>query len=224
MQVQRGQRTHQADRAAPGPHEASHKNNTGPSVAGKGRLWGLEDVREHRRGELPLTAMAKRSKKRRKGTAKNLYLADDKVSVVSSAHASNRVPKALQSLKALRQDAAETLEDGATEQEDDEDFVPDTWELRSTRTSRNQSEMATVREHEGSIVYPYDIWESISNYIRPEDICTFSVLCRSAYAVVNKAKFWMRLYQDLYREDAPLPSHLTPDCMARRHQLKWVLL
>ena len=68
--------------------------------------------------------------------------------------------------------------------------------------------------------YPYDFWELISNYIPPESVATFSAICRDTYTIVNQASFWTKLYRDYYREDALLPSHLQPDCMARQYRLK----
>ena len=72
--------------------------------------------------------------------------------------------------------------------------------------------------------YPYDFWELISDYIPPESVAKFSVICRDTYTIVNQASFWTKLYKDLYREDVAnkmgMPSHLKPDCMSRQFRLK----
>jgi len=43
--------------------------------------------------------------------------------------------------------------------------------------------------------YPVDIWLMLSAYIRPEDVCRFSLICKNAWIVTCTAAFWTRLYR-----------------------------
>lgn len=40
-----------------------------------------------------------------------------------------------------------------------------------------------------------DIWLVLAAYIRPEDVCRFALVCRSAWTVTCTAAFWTRLYR-----------------------------
>ncbi|XP_077583333.1 transmembrane protein 183A isoform X1 [Stigmatopora nigra] len=68
--------------------------------------------------------------------------------------------------------------------------------------------------------YPVDIWLVLSSYIRPEDICRFSLICRNAWMVTCTAVFWTRLYKRYYRIDVELPFHLMPDRVDRMCSLR----
>lgn len=43
--------------------------------------------------------------------------------------------------------------------------------------------------------YPLDVWLVLSSYIRPEDVCRFALICRSAWIATCTAAFWTRLYR-----------------------------
>lgn len=43
--------------------------------------------------------------------------------------------------------------------------------------------------------YPLDVWLVLSSYIRPEDVCRFALICRSAWTATCTAAFWTRLYR-----------------------------
>ncbi|KAM9408716.1 transmembrane protein 183A isoform 2-T2 [Pholidichthys leucotaenia] len=68
--------------------------------------------------------------------------------------------------------------------------------------------------------YPVDIWLVLSSYIRPEDVCTFALICRNAWTVTCTAAFWTRLYRRHYRIDGGLPFCLQPDSIARMRYLR----
>ena len=44
-------------------------------------------------------------------------------------------------------------------------------------------------------VYPFDFWEILGSYVRPEEVATFARLCHATYAVVNRPSFWLALYR-----------------------------
>ncbi|XP_061689657.1 transmembrane protein 183A isoform X2 [Syngnathoides biaculeatus] len=68
--------------------------------------------------------------------------------------------------------------------------------------------------------YPVDIWLVLSSYIRPEDVCRFSLICRNAWMVTCTAVFWTRLYKRHYRMDVDLPFRLQPHCIDRMFNLR----
>ncbi|XP_051932853.1 transmembrane protein 183A [Hippocampus zosterae] len=68
--------------------------------------------------------------------------------------------------------------------------------------------------------YPVDIWLVLSSYIRPEDVCRFSLICRNAWMVTCTAVFWTRLYRRHYRIDVDLPFRLQPDCIDKMCSLR----
>lgn len=43
--------------------------------------------------------------------------------------------------------------------------------------------------------YPIKIWLLLAEYIRPEDVKSFSLICKTTLSVVNTASFWIRLYK-----------------------------
>lgn len=68
--------------------------------------------------------------------------------------------------------------------------------------------------------YPVDIWLVLSSYIRPEDVCTFALICRNAWTVTCTAAFWTRLYRKHYRIDVDLPLRLQPDSFEKMRYLR----
>lgn len=47
----------------------------------------------------------------------------------------------------------------------------------------------------GGEEYPMDIWLLLASYIRPEDVVSFSLICKSAWTATCTAAFWTRLYR-----------------------------
>ncbi|XP_005988507.1 transmembrane protein 183A [Latimeria chalumnae] len=68
--------------------------------------------------------------------------------------------------------------------------------------------------------YPIDIWLLLASYIRPEDICKFALICKSAWIVTCIAAFWTRLYKRFYNVDACLPMRLQPESMQKLRGLR----
>uniref|UniRef100_A0A8D8HSA6 Transmembrane protein 183 n=1 Tax=Culex pipiens TaxID=7175 RepID=A0A8D8HSA6_CULPI len=61
--------------------------------------------------------------------------------------------------------------------------------------------------------YHIDIWHSIAEHIRPEDVARFALICRKTAEVTQSAKFWHALYRRFY--DGELEEQ-----MPRRLQLE----
>jgi len=50
------------------------------------------------------------------------------------------------------------------------------------------------------------VWELIGNYILPENIGTFSRICKDSYAVINQPPFWVRLHRDFFPFELHIPK------------------
>lgn len=85
------------------------------------------------------------------------------------------------------------------------------------RRKKTLTESSTGSE---GVEYPLDIWFLISEYIRPEDVGTFSRICQSTYHVVSSAKFWFSIYKRYYKKGLKIPERLQPECMVRHYGLR----
>lgn len=104
------------------------------------------------------------------------------------------------------------VDDNAVVLDDDED---DTGIVnRSVNLKLRQSAETAPVEHEYN-TYPNDIWYLISEFIQPEDVLRFALICKQTYAVTTTIKFWNTLYKRFYSAQIELPVRLQPDCMAR---------
>lgn len=69
--------------------------------------------------------------------------------------------------------------------------------------------------------YHIDIWYSIADHIRPEDVGRFALICRKTAEVAQSAKFWQHLYRRYYDRDVTeVPRRLQPECMWRLRGLR----
>ncbi|XP_010893882.1 transmembrane protein 183A [Esox lucius] len=92
-------------------------------------------------------------------------------------------------------------------------------EAKETRKKKNKRRKESSECSDGED-YPVDVWLVLASYIRPEDVCTFALICRNAWTVTCTAAFWTRLYRRHYRLDAQLPFRLQPDTIARKRCLR----
>ena len=123
------------------------------------------------------------------------------------------VDEVLSSALGVTGDTSESSDDLEAESEEDEN------ESKSVRKKKNKIKgtysahiMWVCNSHEGGIFqsssfslsesesydggeYPVDIWLMLSAYIRPEDVCRFSLICKNAWIVTCTAAFWTRLYR-----------------------------
>ncbi|XP_023688126.1 transmembrane protein 183A [Paramormyrops kingsleyae] len=104
----------------------------------------------------------------------------------------------------------------SSEEAEPEDGAGD---IKRTRKKKNKRLKESQRCSEGR-EYPIDIWLLLASYIRPEDICTFALICRNAWTVTCTAAFWTRLYRRHYTLDVQLPSRLQPDSIGRMRCLR----
>lgn len=96
---------------------------------------------------------------------------------------------------------------------DDEDDVD--VEIRMANLKLKQGADAAVCDEQKYSTYPNDVWYLISEFIQPEDVQNFALICKQTYAITTTMKFWRALYKRHYTDHVELPVRLQPDCMAR---------
>ncbi|XP_019736666.1 transmembrane protein 183A isoform X3 [Hippocampus comes] len=106
--------------------------------------------------------------------------------------------------------------DSSDDLDAEEDGDSDTKVIHKKKNKRRKESSESSDGQE----YPVDIWLVLSSYIRPEDVCRFSLICRNAWTVTCTAVFWTRLYRRHYRNDVDLPFRLQPDCIDRMCSLR----
>ncbi|XP_059925543.1 transmembrane protein 183A isoform X1 [Gadus macrocephalus] len=121
------------------------------------------------------------------------------------------VDEVLSSALGVTGDTSESSDDLEAESEEDEN------ESKSVRKKKNK--IKESESYDGG-EYPVDIWLMLSAYIRPEDVCRFSLICKNAWIVTCTAAFWTRLYRRHYSLDAELPFRLQPKCIDRMQCLR----
>lgn len=80
-----------------------------------------------------------------------------------------------------------------------------------TTKKTNKGKLANGTEVDNNHVYnffPNDIWFLISDYIRPEDVVRFALICKQTYEITTTLKFWKKLYRRYYRSNVELPVRL----------------
>lgn len=73
-------------------------------------------------------------------------------------------------------------------------FVVPVFVMKKCRRKKTLSDTMAKNCNDGN-TFPLDIWYLIAKYIRPEDVITFSTICRDAWCVVNTPSFWLNLYK-----------------------------
>uniref|UniRef100_A0A182XFK1 F-box domain-containing protein n=1 Tax=Anopheles quadriannulatus TaxID=34691 RepID=A0A182XFK1_ANOQN len=68
--------------------------------------------------------------------------------------------------------------------------------------------------------YHIDLWFLVSEFIRPEDVCRFALICRKTAEVVQSGRFWTQLYRSYYDRSIELPARFQPDSMVRLRGLR----
>lgn len=162
----------------------------------------------------------KRKKCKPKGDIEPKIMADVPISFSADAQQiSNRLVKPMSNVGNVIGNNTEEL----IEQEEAEKFdvEEDEKELQSEKKRVLLVEnFETWSEPEG-IIYPFDLWETLSQYILPETVNIFSQLCRYSYICVNQPKFWLTMYQN-FAVNYPkrhlqnngcvsLPEHFSPE-------------
>ncbi|KAF6205111.1 hypothetical protein GE061_019278 [Apolygus lucorum] len=65
-----------------------------------------------------------------------------------------------------------------------------------------------------------ELWILLSEYMRPQDVLNFSLICKSSYRIVNSPLFWIKLYKRYYSTKVYVPTFLKKHCLERHLGLK----
>lgn len=100
---------------------------------------------------------------------------------------------------------------------DDDDVVVDITAKKSSKSkiSNAAAAMAVTENEHIYNDFPNDIWFLISEFVAPEDVPRFALICKQTYAITTTLKFWKNLYRRFYKAGVELPIRLQLDCMAR---------
>ncbi|XP_063961029.1 putative transmembrane protein 183BP [Lytechinus pictus] len=90
---------------------------------------------------------------------------------------------------------------------------------KSRKGSKKKGKAKLEPVQEGTRVYPIDLWYILADYVRPEDIATFSCLCKDAYSITRTVSFWKKLYFRYLNPNTVLPPYLKPEGIERTHGL-----
>ncbi|KAG7260682.1 hypothetical protein CRUP_017388 [Coryphaenoides rupestris] len=136
--------------------------------------------------------------------------------------ANNALEKEVKLLRGLEasQGAVEEVLNLESGDDDDDDLNPEVEENESKSFRKKKNKRRKEGESGDGGEYPVDIWLMLSAYIRPEDVCRFSLICKNAWIVTCTAAFWTRLYRRHYSLDADLPFRLQPDSIDRMRCLR----
>lgn len=93
-------------------------------------------------------------------------------------------------------------------------------EPRVRKKTLSSSDKKGDKKEDNGKDYPIDIWFLLSEYIRPEDVGTFALICRTSFEVVCTARFWFGLYRRYYKSVPNMPEHLQPECLIRKYGLR----
>lgn len=100
---------------------------------------------------------------------------------------------------------------------DDEDVTEATQTLAKANKSPNELEVNADHSYN---YFPDDIWFLISEYICPEDITRFALICKQTHDITATLKFWRNVFNRYYDTNVDLPVRLQKDCMARPRGLR----
>ncbi|CDW52556.1 transmembrane protein 183 [Trichuris trichiura] len=84
--------------------------------------------------------------------------------------------------------------------------------------------LSVVQSAESHRSYPPDLWHLVAQFIRPEDVCTFALLCRDTAAVVRSAHFWKGIYNRYCAGSSALPDRYLPQAMQRLFGLRTAVI
>lgn len=87
----------------------------------------------------------------------------------------------------------------------------------SRKRKKGKQTNAVAEDHNQYTKYPLQIWLLLADYMRPEDIKTFSLICKDTWSVVNTPFFWIRLYKRYYKRAVVVPKLLSPEYILDIH-------
>ncbi|ELU05741.1 hypothetical protein CAPTEDRAFT_156087 [Capitella teleta] len=96
--------------------------------------------------------------------------------------------------------------------------------IEKVDSTKKKKRSKLVHSESDGKIYPADLWHLISDYICPEAVRNFALLCHDSHRVTHSVCFWQRLYKRCYVSGIELPSRLQPQCIRRVHGLRSLVI
>ena len=164
------------------------------------------------------------SKKKRGGRRRRHQPVVSDVLLSQAADAEKKVHRQPKLLKNNQKQLSDTLATAKEKIAEDCTTVVDTWEELADQdilSGKKKVQSIELKMKQGSYaVYPFEFWELIADHVHPESVATFSCICRDTYAIVNRAKFWRRLYFNHCKRQENLSARLQLENVIANHRLK----
>lgn len=84
-------------------------------------------------------------------------------------------------------DELEVCDDSHEEEEDEKP-------LKMANRRRRYAKSSNLTVDDG-VVYAVDVWFLIGQFVDPEDVVRFALICRGAHFVTHSVRFWVNLYE-----------------------------
>lgn len=91
---------------------------------------------------------------------------------------------------------------------------------KGLKKNSKKKDVAAVESSECGFTYPLDLWCLLAQYIQPEHVQNFALICKGARDATNLRMFWMRLYKRHVSNPKKLPERLQPDRIECRPGLR----
>jgi len=132
---------------------------------------------------------------------------------------------------AMRKSQSCSFKDAVAKLKQEEETVPDSWEEDEVEEKDPEERVLKIRDpvaksqvwqprrnKEAYRVLPIDFWHMLANYIPPQEIGLFALICRAAHSVTWTHAFWRRLYQRVCHAATQdqLPQRLSTSTLLHR--------
>ncbi|XP_078346080.1 transmembrane protein 183-like isoform X2 [Oculina patagonica] len=91
---------------------------------------------------------------------------------------------------------------------------------RGSKKNAKKKDITCKESDECGLIYPLDVWCLLAEYIRPEHVQKFALICKGARQAINMRTFWLRLYERHISQPKKLPERLQPDTIECRPGLR----
>lgn len=110
------------------------------------------------------------------------------------------------------------------DEDEDEEKPTEEEKNRSTLTGRkknvNLKAVVNGESSDDTVTYPLDVWCLLAQYIGPEHVQSFALICKGARDAINTRTFWLRLYNRHISHHKNLPERLRPERIECRPGLR----
>ncbi|BES93601.1 Hypothetical protein NTJ_06410 [Nesidiocoris tenuis] len=120
----------------------------------------------------------------------------------------------------LKKSTAKLPLDSPVEDALEDDIEAQVLALKNTGLTPAKSESDDDPANDTGLILSDEIWMLLADYMRPQDVLKFCLICKSSYRIVNCPLFWIRLYKRYYNTKEYVPAFLKKHCLERVEGLK----